>query len=172
MRKFKLVSNIMLIIASILFVASPVVTAIVSSKDAGSAAFIVVLMASQLILASAGVGVFLMFAKNDTAKKIGNGISIAAYVTGLVCALGVVFQKASLGAVLMIAAVVFFLLRYVFLLVDYLINKNDPNATSPNEDIRIIRVKEWKKLMEEGIITKDEFEQKRIQLLGIKSETE
>ena len=47
--------------------------------------------------------------------------------------------------------------------------KSGSDAESPNEDIRIIRIREWKQIMDEGIITKEEFESKRCQILGIKN---
>lgn len=181
MKKFKVVSNIMLFVASAMFALGVILSA-VFPVAAEEVLFLPYVQANAIILACSGVGVFLIFSKVDTAKKVGNGLTIAAFVTGAVCALSTVAATSgrlsggetsasmSIGAICMIVAAVLLFLHYAFLLVNYIINKNS-DKNDPNEDIRIIRVKEWKQLKEEGIITEEEFEEKRVQILGIKTKT-
>ena len=189
MKKFKTVSNVMVVIAAVLFGLGIVVSVLAASAE--EAIFLALVQLNATLFACAGVGVFLMFAKNDTARKVGNGLTAVAFITGLVCALITLLTiseanenvssstatpqfetDVSIGAIFVIVAVVFLLLRYAFLLVDYLVNRNSAEAGSPNEDLRIVRVREWKQLMEEGIITEEEFEEKRVELLGLKPKTE
>ncbi|MCH5154447.1 MAG: SHOCT domain-containing protein [Clostridiales bacterium] len=171
MKKFRLVSNIMTIVAISLFMLSIVLSAI--SASLMDAALLALIEVNLVLIACAGIGVFLMFAKNETARKLGNGMTVVGFLTGLVCALGIVAATGeeddiSIGAIVLIVSFVVFVLHYAFLLVDYLLNRNSANL-DPNDDIRIVRVREWKALLEEGIISEEEYEEKRIQLLGIKS---
>ena len=171
MKKFRLVSNIMTIVAISLFMLSIVLSAI--STSLMDAALLALIEVNLILIACAGIGVFLMFAKNETARKLGNGMTVVGFLTGLVCALGIVAaigeeDDISIGAIVLIVSFVVFVLHYAFLLVDYLLNRNSANL-DPNDDIRIVRVREWKALLEEGIISEEEYEEKRIQLLGIKS---
>ena len=171
MKKFKLVSNIMTIVAISLFMLSIVLSAI--STSLMDAALLALIEVNLVLIACAGIGVFLMFAKNETARKLGNGMTVVGFLTGLVCARGIVATTGeeddiSIGAIVLIVSFVVLVLHYAFLLVDYLLNRNSANL-DPNDDIRIVRVREWKALLEEGIISEEEYEEKRIQLLGIKS---
>lgn len=171
MKKFRLVSNIMTIVAISLFMLSIVLSAI--SASLMDAALLALIEVNLVLIACAGIGVFLMFAKNETARKLGNGMTVVGFLTGLVCAIGIVAATGeeddiSIGAIVLIVSFVVFVLHYAFLLVDYLLNRNSANL-DPNDDIRIVRVREWKALLEEGIISEEEYEEKRIQLLGIKS---
>lgn len=189
MKKFKIVSNVMVILAATLFGLGVVVSVLAASPE--EAIFLALVQLNATIFACAGIGVFLMFAKNDAARKTGNGLTVVAFLTGLVCALITLLTVAeanddvsadavatpyetgvSIGAIFVIVAVVFLLLRYAFLLVDYLVNRNSAETGSPNDDVRIVRVREWKQLMEEGIITEEEFEEKRVELLGLKPKIE
>lgn len=185
MKKFKTVSNVMVMIAAALFALGIVISVLAASPE--EAIFLALVQLNATLFACAGIGAFLMFAKNDAARKVGNGLTVVAFVTGLVCALITLLtiseandevgsstaipqyeSGVSIGAIFVIVAVVFLLLRYAFLLVDYLVNRNSAGAENPNEDIRIVRIREWKQLMEEGIITEEEYEEKRVQLLGLK----
>ena len=171
MKKFKTVSNIMLIIAISLFLLSFVISVI--TELAGDLAFITLVEVNIIVIACAGVGAFLIFTKNDIAKKLGNGMIVVGFVAGLICALSVLIamdegDDLPIGALIMIISVVLLLLHYAFLLVAHLLNKGSANVLNPNEDARIMRVKEWKALLDEGIINEEEYEEKRVQILGLK----
>ena len=178
-KALKITSIIILIIAALLFAASVVLPAATTDNKL-DAAFLILVQLNSIVLAGAGIGIALMFAKNDTAKKIGNGLTIASFVTGLLCAVSIMAEygemaddatndvEVSIGAILMIVAVVFLVIHYAFLVAYYVINKSSAGIATPSDDVRIVRVREWKKLLEEGIINQEEFEEKRVQILGIK----
>ena len=120
-----------------------------------------------------------MFAKSECARKVGNGLTIASFATALVCAVSAIVlsgeleestisseSEISIGAIVVIIAVVFLLLHYAFLIADNVLSKNNAIA-NPAEDIRVLRIKEWKQLFDEGIITESEYEEKRTQILQI-----
>lgn len=69
----------------------------------------------------------------------------------------------------MLIAGAFLVLHYAFLIANIILNRNCTVTENPNEDIRIIRVKEWKQLVDDGIISEAEYEEKRMQILGIKT---
>lgn len=173
MKKFKIVSNVMLIVAVSLFFLGIILPAL-SPKSALEGAFLLMVQANALLLALAGIGAFLMFSKNEAARKAGNGMAVVGFIVGTVCALTILVnvpegtKDQSIGAICMLIAAVLLLLHYAFLLVSHILKRNG-EMENPNENIKIIRIKEWKQLMEEGIITQEEFEEKRVQILGIKS---
>ena len=172
MKKFKIVSNVMLIVAISVFFLSIMIPAI-NQKSTMEAAFLVLIQANAIILALAGIGVFLIFSHGETARKVGNGMTVVSFIWGTVCALAMLIgtpegsKDKSIGAICMLVAALLLLLHYAFLLVSHILKRNSAEMENPNENIRIIRIKEWKQLLEEGIITKEEFEEKRVQILGI-----
>ena len=182
MKKFKIVSNVMLVVAMAVFVLGIVLSALDTTVK--EELFLESVWSNAIILACSGIGVFLMFSKNDTAKKSGNGLTVAAFVTGTICALATITAISkinaeapegehvgmSIGAICMIVAAVLLVLHYAFLLVNYMLNRNLVK-NDPDEDVRIIQIKKWKQLKEEGIITEEDFEEKRVQILGIKPKT-
>lgn len=181
MKKFKIVSNVMIVVAVSLFVLGIILSVV--STEAQETIFLALIEANALLIAGAGIGAFLLLAKNDTAKKVGAGLLVVGFATGLICALGTLnaISQAnlalgedaeetigtSIGAIIMIVSTALLLLHYAFLLVAHILNKGRA-IENPCDDIRIVQIKEWKQLMEEEIITKEEFEEKRVQLLGIK----
>ena len=111
--------------------------------------------------------VFMTACKNDAVKKIGHGFAIASYTIGLAYALPNL--EDSVGALFTLFAFVALVAYYLCLLVIVIMNRGIPDSIDPREDVRIIRVKEWKQILDEGIITEEEYEEKRSQILGIKS---
>lgn len=171
MRKFKITSNIMLIVAISLFMLSVIIPSL--SESSLDSQYLVLVQLNSLLFAGAGIGVFLKFTRNDVARKIGDGLTVVGFVVGASCALPMLLvdtDDPSIGAIIMLVSVVLLLLHYAFLLVNYLLNKGNAGIANPNEDVRVIRIREWKQLKEEGIITEEEFEEKRLAILGIKKQ--
>ena len=158
MKTFKILSKICRATAAALFAGSVLICAIVNNEK--ELAFMAVVIG---LLMSATVGVFMTACKNDAVKKIGHGFAIASYTIGLAYALPNL--EDSVGALFTLFAFV----AYLCLLVIVIMNRGIPDSIDPREDVRIIRVKEWKQILDEGIITEEEYEEKRSQILGIKS---
>ena len=177
MKAFKLTSSIMLIIAGLMLVVGIIIPA-TATDNTVEAAFITLVQLNAIIIACAGAGIFLMFSKNEVAKKVGNGLTVASFVAALFCAVnamvlsgemadaGVDDAEISIGAVIVIIAAVFLLLHYAFLIANAIVSKNSANI-NPSDDIRIERIREWKKLLDEGIISQEEYEEKRSQILQL-----
>lgn len=162
---FKIIGIIMLSAAVVLFACGIVIPGAMADEE--GSIFLALIMATVGMVAGAVVGAFLMYAKNDTAKRVGHGLTIASFVMGL--SYGLLARDGSLGAIMMIIGAVFLLLHYIALLVVAIMKRGANEIENPVEDIRIIRIKEWKQLLDEGIISKDEFEEKRVQILGLKA---
>lgn len=182
MKKFKFVSDVMLVVAAVALGLSLLIAGV--SEEKGDAAFLTLMQLNAGLIGVCFVGVFLAFAKNSNVRILGNGMGVVSFGVSLNCAITTMaalsssnatvtdpaLQETSIGAIIVIVAAAFLLARYAFLLVDYLVNK-DSAEESPNENVKVKRVKEWKQLLDEGIITEAEFEEKRTQILGIKGKS-
>ncbi len=164
MKVFKILKQIFQICATALFLASIVICAI-DMESAGNAVYLTAMLAAVGCVVVGTVGMFLLSSPHDTVNRIGHAFALSAFTIGLTYAL--VNIEASTAAILMLVAAVMLALYYLCILILKIMRKSSPDAESPNDDIRIVHVKEWKKIMEEGIISPEEYEAKRCQILGI-----
>ncbi len=167
MKPFKILRQIFQILSIALFLTSFVMCAIELESNAE---FFTMVLSFVGLSTLATVGTFLLSATNDTAKRVGHGFVISSFVLGLTVA--IMFIEASSAAILMLVSVILLALYYLCVLIVSIMQRSSKNIESPEDDIRIVHVKEWKKIMDEGIITKEEYEVKRCQILGIKHEPE
>lgn len=166
MKPFKIVKLIMQICSLTLFLASLIVCAADVSEQ--NTAFIALMTGFVGVLAFAAVGIFLLNASANTPRLVGHGLVLSSYTVGLTAA--IMCLENSSAAIVMLIAVIFLALYYLFSLIVKVIQKNSAPVENPDEDLRIAHIREWKKIMEEGIISPEEYETKRCQLLGIKSQ--
>lgn len=181
MNKFKFSSDVLAAIAIFVFILSIIIALLTDS--ASDKVFLGLIEANILVISFAGIGFSLKLSKNDTVKLLGNGMTVVGFATGFICALSILanldkqYDDTPIGTIFMVVSLVVLIISYLCLLIDYLIsnnsllNHNSNSTDNPNEDIRIIRIKEWKVLLDEGIISEEEFEEKRAQILDLKSET-
>ena len=168
MKTFKITRFVLQIVSLALFLGSLVICGIDVAE--ANTAFMAAMTAYVGIFALASVGIFLMSSSADTPRRVGHGLAISSYAIGLTIAL-IDINNAS-AAILMLVAVIALVFYYFCCLIIKIMQKSFPHAESPSDDIRIVRVKEWKQIMEEGIISKEEYEAKRCQILGIKMPSE
>lgn len=170
MKVFKILSRIFQICAAVLFLASLVVCGIMPEE----LPYMTTMVAFVGVFALGVVGIFLLSAQSDVAKRIGHGFVISSFGIGLTAAIGNMTivvdgeETTSIAAILMLVAAILLAFYYLCELVVSIIRRSGSYVESPDEDVRITRVKEWKSLMEEGIISEEEYEEKRCQILGIK----
>lgn len=165
MKIFKILSKIFLICAVTLFLASFVICS-VDLESQGNVTYMASIGSYTGLLALGTVGAFLLSASNGTAQKVGHGLILSSFAMGLTVAL--LLLETSSGAILMLVAVIALAVHYLFELILSILKKSGTEVESPEEDVRISRVKEWKAVLDEGIITPEEYEEKRCQILGIK----
>jgi len=181
-KAFKVMSKILLIVAVILFCASLMLPGI--TQETIDMSFLAQLLSNTGLVIGAVLGPILIYSNNDTVKRVGHGLTGSAFVLGFALAVinlnlstsddvrDSVSVSDSASAVVMLVAAVVLALSYVFNLIIFIMNNGATENVNPTEDIRVIRIKEWKQLMEEGIITREEYEEKRVQILGIKPKNE
>ncbi len=179
---FKIVNKILLALSVTLFCVSIILPGI--TLETADVAFLTYVLANTSVVIAAVVGAVLICSNNDIAKRIGNGLTVSAFVIGLAVAIiqlgestyaiddEVTATGSPTAAVIMLIATIVLALSYIFNLIIFILNKDSNENLNSSEDIRIIRTKEWKQLMEEGIITQEEFEEKRVQILGLKPKTD
>lgn len=125
-------------------------------------------VASSTVAAFGFVGFFLFTCKNDIARKVGYGLTTGAMIILLVCILPLIGQSSSPIVVVGLISFVFFGIYLLLKLIEQFMNKDFGPMNSQETYSRIQVILEWKKLLDDGIITKEEFEQKRIETLKIK----
>lgn len=75
--------------------------------------------------------------------------------------------ESSVSAIMGLVAVILYVIYFLVTLIGYLaIGGNGDN--DPETDPKIKKLLGWKKLQEEGMITPEEFEEKRLEILNIK----
>ena len=108
------------------------------------------------------VGFFLFFVENKIAKKIGQGI-----VTGYMAILfygSITYIDKSVAAIFGLTSVILYAIYYLVCLIGYLALGSEGD-NNPSNDIRIKKILGWKELQNQGIITAEEFEAKREEIL-------
>lgn len=183
-KPLQIASKVLLALAIVMFGVSVLLPAILQEES--ELAFSALLLLNGTTIICAITGSILIYANGDTAKKAGHGLTIGGFVIMLFNALSCLIDKQeitraaapettvvtstiSIASVFMLVAAVLLTAYYVLLFVQTLLNKGAAENMSPADDTRIVRVKEWKQLLDEGIITSEEFEEKRVQILGLKS---
>ena len=120
------------------------------------------------------VGVILIFVKKTLLVSVGYaliGVSVVLSLVGITSSLDLynAAEEASLGFGT-IAALVGVILYVVSLVLYFTESVFFTTPTLRGLDARIDEFKKWKSLLDEGIITEAEYEEKRVELLGINKE--
>lgn len=118
------------------------------------------LLISFIVLAF--VGFFLFFAENKIAKKIGQGI-VTGYMVILLYG-SITYIEKSVAAIFGLTSAILYAIYYLVCLIGYLALGSEGD-NNPNNDIRIKKILGWKELQNQGIITAEEFEAKREEIL-------
>lgn len=112
------------------------------------------------------IGLFLLYTKNDVARKLGYAFITTAFTVCMISLLAQTFKGTAI--VLMLVAIVLYALYYIVWFVGSLaIKGRGGNVEDPDDDPRIQKLKKWKALEQDGMITSAEFEEKRVEILGL-----
>lgn len=120
------------------------------------------------------VGALLRNNKNNVAAKIGEGFTLMAILVLFGTAAPVMLAGEDAGLTIMLAFVagiiyaIDAIVRFIIFIVR--IVKPEAAAEDPDVDERIQNILKWKKLCDDGIISKEEFEEKRLKILGLNEE--
>lgn len=108
------------------------------------------------------IGFFLFFIENNIAKKIGQGI-VTGYMVILLW-VSIAYVRYSVAPIFGLTSVILYVIYFLICLIGYLALGNEGD-NNPNNDLRIKKILDWKELQNQGIITAEEFEAKREEIL-------
>ena len=132
------------------------------------------LLGAGLILVFLLVGAFLRENKGPVASKVGEGFVLAAILSMFAAAAPVLFfsENAGLTIILAFVGAILYAVDAIVRFIIFIVRIVKPRASenNPDDDERIQNILKWKKLADDGIITKEEFEDKRIKILGLDQE--
>lgn len=120
------------------------------------------------------VGAVLKFCKGETPSRVGESLVLTAVVVVFVIALVLLVESiksdatplsAIIGLVGGIAYICYVLVKAVIVIIGLV--KPEAAVDSPSTDSKIQAVLQWKELMDQNIISKEEFEKKRVSILGL-----
>lgn len=163
MKPIKIAKLVAQIASAALFLTSILLCAI--DVTSANTAFLALITAYGSIVVFAVVGAFLITSASDISRRIGHGLVISSYAVGLTAAISLI--EDSSAAIVMLIAAIMLALYYLCVLLMVIMQKDYPLSDDPAADPRIVHLKEWKKLMEDGIISAEEYEGKRCKILGI-----
>lgn len=159
MKAYTIIKNALLILAVTILCLAGLLGS-TSTESAGLAASVIVVA----IIPNAVLGLFLVYTKNDISKKIGYALLTAAFVLGLIeC----VPLDSHISVILVLVSVALYAVYFIVWGVALLATRGRTN-TDPDADPKITLLKKWKELLDEGMISKEEYEEKRIAILGLK----
>lgn len=160
MKVFNVIKKIILILSFVLLGVCFVFAGI--TLDSHDAALSTGLL---MFIVPAFIGFFLFGSENKIANKIGMGLTTAAMLIELFLVL--TSLNNSTAAIFGLFSVVLYAIYFIVVFVGYLA-MGDKADNDPEKDPRITKILGWKKLKEEGIISEEEFEEKRVAILGLK----
>ena len=160
MKVFNVINKIILILSCVLLGVCFVLAGItLDSSDATVSAGLLT------FVVPAFVGFFLFDSENTIARRIGMGLTTAVMLIQLFFALSC-FEN-STAAIIGLCSVVLYVIYFIVVFVGHLA-MGEKIDNDPEKDPRIVKILGWKKLKEEGIISEEEFEEKRVAILGLK----
>lgn len=178
MKIVKLIENIFLILGSVLFVVAGILSYSLD-ETLGIKGFAtgLALMGGFTVLCLF-VGIFLYFAENKVLSRLGLALVLGCACINLglaIVSLGesaktssdtsISYSIAMAGSIIVILA--FFLdMTYILLEKALKVQKEATSAEQLNNDVELLE--KWKKLLDEKMITEEEFEAKRKAILHIK----
>lgn len=177
MKVLRLVEKIVFIVAVVVGAMS-VALSLMMDEGAGAVGMLslgaLFFSTASAVLVFLFVGALLRFVPNQVARRIGEGFTLVAFVSAFGIALHGIINVGGVGMTvyLGLVAVVLYAVSSIIRFIAYIVSIVKPQASkdNPDEDERIQKILKWKKLADDGIITKEEYEQKRVAILGLNEE--
>ncbi|GEM_PF-4834752 len=112
------------------------------------------------------IGFMLFDSKNDIARRIGLGLTTAFMLIQLY--LAIMSIGTSTSAIFALVSVILYAVYFLIAFIGF-IALGSQKTDDPETDPRVKKILGWKNLQKEGIISAEEFEAKRLEILGIKA---
>ena len=177
MKVLRIVERIVFLVAVVLGVAALGFSLMLDEQAAepavgmASSVLPIFVLGSGSLLVLLLVGAFLRYSKNDAAWRVGEGLLIVSFVTllGVALATLAVSDMPGLTVILALVAGIIYAADAIVRFIIFIVRIVRPECASqnPDTDERIQNVLKWKKLADDGIITKEEYEEKRVKILGL-----
>jgi len=136
-----------------------------------SSSLVMLPLGAGILLVVLLVGAFLRENKGPVASKVGEGFVLAAVLMMFGVAAPVLFftETAGLTIVLAFVAAILYAVDAIIRFIIFIVKIVRPELAENNPDVdeRIQNVLKWKQLADDGIISKEEFEEKRVKILGL-----
>lgn len=118
------------------------------------------------------VGSVLHFTKHRPTALVGDALTVAVHAVIFGVTLAALIAKnsnADVSVILAFSGVIVYMVSNLVRFIIYIVNKvnNVDGQDDPEKDPAIQNVLKWKNLKEEGIITQEEYEAKRIKILHL-----
>ena len=160
MKIFNIITKVILVLAFVFAGVACVLGGI--TLETADVAFGTALMSYVIV---AFVGFFLFCSKNQTARRIGLGLTTGFMVVLFYLSLAGI--ETSTGAIMGLVSVILYVIYFLVALIGLLAIGGEGD-NDPETDPKIKKILGWKKLQEEGIISSEEFEEKRQEILCLK----
>ena len=160
-------ANKVINILKTIFVLVTTVTAVLGVALANNAVSLTVGL-NILVLVSLFVGLVLAFTKKKLIARIGYALLTAAVVLEFLPILNGLYNQSLylyVGEIMVIVSIVFLVAVYICLLLLRII---DTEETMDDVEKRVAILKQYKDMLDEGLIVQEEFEAKRVELLKLK----
>ena len=175
MKVLKIVERIVFLVAVVVSAAALTLSLLMDEKAEVPAVGIVTASATMLgaglTLLVLLIGAFLRENKGPVASKIGEGFVLAAILAMFGSAAPVLFfnEAAGLTVVLAFVGAIIYAVDAIVRFIIFIVKIVRPETAENNPDVdeRIQNVLKWKQLADDGIISKEEFEEKRVKILGL-----
>ena len=112
-------------------------------------------------------GSIFLFSRNTVVRAIGVGFTVAPYAIALTM---LFIGTADLFGLLAAFGAIVYALSWVFELIMYIVRHADREDLDPDDDPKVQAVLRWKRLCDEKVITEEEYEAKRVAILGLKKD--
>lgn len=121
-----------------------------------------------LVVAALIVGAILSYSDKKMVARVGKGLAVVGYVVPLLCSLMIIVSSkenyVSIGFILLIVGIVLLVISYVFDIIIFVVGKEEDDA---GVDARIEKVRYYKMVLDEGIISEEEYQQKKNEILQL-----
>jgi uncharacterized membrane protein len=170
MKTIKLLERIFLI----LVVCAIAIGLIIAPFDGMSGTLLTLVVSYSGVLSMFGVfatllvGIVLHHHKNKTTRYVADVLILAAMIPVIATAIYGIAYEGGGFAVLLLVSTICYAVASVIKLIGYVVVKAKPDMTSeldPENDQKVIYILKWKRLLERGVITEEEFQAKRKAIL-------
>lgn len=121
-----------------------------------------------LIVATLIIGAILNYSDKKMVARVGKGLAAVGYIVPLLLSLMIIISSkenyVSLGFILLIVGIVLLIISYVFDIIIFVVDKEENDTTV---DARIEKVRYYKTVLDEGIISEEEYQQKKNEILQL-----